>query len=344
MKTLISKRLFLPIATLIFTSCATPRMFTTLDLLRPAEVTFEAEVKNVLVVNNSAVQPYNVGHYDLRTNEGKKSETLKFDSAALFCTASLRENLEDKEFFNEVKVAQTNQNKTDNFYKITPLDKETVKFLCNLYQTDAIISLDHIQTNDEIGRYFEDFSIISALDVKINTAWSIHYPNSTPSVHVQFSDDFSWEEANESNLPNRYDALVDACILTGSNSAERMIPRWEKQDRYFYAPKKPLMQQAMDSVITRNWKSAISLWKQASEQTKSFKTKFQAANNMAIAYEILGDIDNAIASSELAINYYPYITIANYNENNYIFETLNYYNFLKKRKEELNLISKQLSE
>lgn len=344
MKTLLYKYLLLSVAALMFTSCATPRMFTTLDLLRPAEVTFEPGVKSVLVVNNSVVQPYNVGHYNLTANESKTSETLKFDSAALFCTAGLRENLEAKEFFNKVKIAQTNQNRTDNFYKITSLDKETVKFLCNLYQTDALIALDHLQTNDETDKYYGNFNMISVLDVKINTAWSIHYPNSTPSVHVQFSDDFSWEDRDASNLPNRYDALVDACILTGSNSAERMIPRWEKQDRYFYTPKKPLMQQAMDSVVTRNWKSAVALWQQASEQTKSFRIKFQAANNMAVAYEILGDIDNAIASCELAVKYYPYITIAGYNEKNNIYETLRYCDFLRKRKEEISLISKQLSE
>lgn len=293
MKPIISKYLIL-VLTIALTSCATPRMFTTLDLLRPAEVTFEPEVKNVVIVNNSVVQPYNVGHYDHRIGGSDKiSETLKFDSAALFCNASLRENLEAKEFFNSVRMAQTNYNKTDNFYKIEPLDKESVKFVANLYNADAVISLDHIQLNDIVGNYYENYSMISALDVKVNTTWSIHYPNNTLSTHKQFEDEFSWEETTSKNLPERYDALVDACILAGSNIAERMIPRWEKQERYFYTPKKTLMQQAMDSVEVRNWKSAISLWKQASDQTKNFKSKYQAAHNQSIAYEILGDIDNA---------------------------------------------------
>ena len=344
MKTSISYYLII-LTALVLTSCATPRMFTTLDLLRPAVVTFEPGVKNVVIVNNSVVQPYNVGHFNLRVAGGdKKSETLKFDSAALFCNASLREQLESKEFFNQVRMAQTNQNKTDNFYKIAPLDKETIKFLCDLYQADAIISLDHIQTSDIIGDYYENYTLLSALDVKVISSWSINYPDNTASSHKQFTDEFSWEETSSKNLPERYDALIDACILTGSNVAERLIPRWEKQDRYFFTPNKPLMQQAMDSVEVRNWKSAISLWKQASDQTKSYKTKFHAANNMAIAYEILGDIDNALSACEIAINFYPNIVAVGFKENRDIYETLNYYNFLKKRKEEIDLISKQLSE
>lgn len=340
MKTLISKYLFLFTA-LVFTSCATPRMFTTLDLLRPAEVTFEPGVKNVLIVNNSVAQPYN----NLKNvGSSKKSETIKFDSAALFCNASLRESLEAKEFFNEVKMAPTNQNKTDDYYKITPLEKGKVKHLCEQYNVDALISLDHIQTSDQVGEYYDNYSIVNAMDIKVNTTWSIHYPNNTASTHKQFTDEFSWEEPKSKDLPNRYDALVDACILSGSNVAERMIPRWEKQDRYFFTPKKPLMEQAMDSVKTRNWKAAVSLWKQAMNQTKNFNTKFQASNNIAIAYEILGDIDNAFLYCEQAINYYPYVIILNLYNNNHIFELLDYYDFLKIRKEEIALISKQLSE
>ena len=67
MKTKILK-FILPISLiLILSSCVTPRMFTTLDVLRPAEVTFNPEVQNVLIVNNSVVQPYNLGHADIKS-------------------------------------------------------------------------------------------------------------------------------------------------------------------------------------------------------------------------------------------------------------------------------------
>jgi tetratricopeptide (TPR) repeat protein len=317
-------------------------MFTTLDLLRPAEVTFAPGVRNVLIVNNTVVQPYNVGHLNLSTGA---EETVEFDSAALFTNASLKESLEDKEFFNSVRISQTNLNKTDNFEKISSLQKEDVKFLCNLYNADAVISLDHIQTLDEFGRYFVDYYIVNALDIKVISTWSVHYPDNTASTHKQFTDEFSWESENAQNIPTRYNALVDACILTGSNVAERLIPRWEKQDRYFYTPNHPKMQQAMDSVVTRNWKSAISLWEEAINSTRKNNTKFKAYNNISIAYEILGDINKALEFNQKAINLYPYLaTILSSSSGNEIYEIINHNAFLKKRKEEIELIKKQLSE
>lgn len=317
-------------------------MFTTLDILRPAEVTFAPDVKNVLIVNNATIQPYNVGH----TTAGyETSESVRFDSAALFCNAGLRESLEAKEFFTTVNMAQTNQNHSDNFYKIATLSKENVKLLCDLYQTDAVISLDHIQTEDEISRFYSDFgSVMSALDVKVTSTWSIHYPNNKASSFKQFVDEFSWENKELGELPARPDALVDACILTGSNVADRLIPRWEKQDRYFYTPKNLLMQQAMDSVVRRSWHGAINLWKQAADQSNNQSLKYKAANNIAIAYEILGDIDKAIEYCELAVHTYPNIISFGVAENNDIYTTINYLEFLKKRKDEVELIKTQLSE
>gem|GEM_PF-344576 len=323
-------------------SCSTPRMFTTLDILQPAEVTFLPQVQNVLIVNNAPTQPYDWGHYDFNNYGSQPVGTfLRFDSAAIFCAASLRENLEAKEFFNSVSMSQTNANMSGKFDIITPLSNETVLFLCNLYKTDAVISLDQIKTYDYLTKYTDEG--VSSLDVKIETRWSIHYPYDTLQMAKSFTDEFSWEENNYKKLPNRYDALVDACILTGSNVADRMIPRWEKQDRYFFAPKKPLFQQAMDSVTHRNWTAAIRLWSQAADETKSNSLKMQAMNNIAIAYEILGDLDNAILFAEKAAKFYPQITTFSDSGNEELLDAIHYYELLKQRKQEIKILDKQLN-
>ena len=345
MKTKILK-FILPISLiLILSSCVTPRMFTTLDVLRPAEVTFNPEVQNVLIVNNSVVQPYNVGHADIKSSATRNNPvnvSLKFDSAALFCAASLRENLEAKDFFYSVSMSQTNMNTTDNYYRLAPLNKQTVRFLCGLYNADALISLDHIQTEDK--SYMNSGNIQSALDVKINTKWTIHYPTDSLSVFKEFSDEFSWDDAQFNKLPNRYDALVDACILTGSNIADRMIPRWEKEDRYFYTPKKQLFVQAMDSLTYKKWQAAIDLWVKASETTKNNKTKFHAYNNIAIAYEIMGNLDKAMNYASKAVETFPNIIAFSSTTLDEIYELLDYYEILKKRKQEAILLDKQLND
>ena len=63
MKSVVTK--IFPALGLIFliTSCASTRMYTTLDILRPAQVSFAPEVNNILIVDNSVSQPATVGHY-----------------------------------------------------------------------------------------------------------------------------------------------------------------------------------------------------------------------------------------------------------------------------------------
>lgn len=334
-------------AILTLTSCSVPRMVTTIDLLRPAEVTFKPEAKHVLIVNNAITQADNIGHYRIDTVSGDTiSESLKFDSTAVFCNQSLYESLDESQFFNSVQPLHIKQNYTNNFYKVAPLDKEKVKALCNIYRADAIISLDHILINNFTGEYYLyiPYQSYAALDVDVYSTWSIHYPDNSKPAYCQFVDKFSWEGDDITNLPNRYDALVDASLLTGLNVADRFIPQWEKQDRYFYAPKKPLMIQAMDSVAHRNWGAAISLWKQADRESKSNSMKLYACNNIAIAYEILGDLDNAIEYALRAVKLHQEVLVAYLSEYRAIYSARSYYEFLKQRKEEIELLNKQLSD
>ncbi len=330
---------------LITTSCVSQRMFTTLDVLRPAEVTFNSGVQDVLIVDNSVIQPYNVGHTEMTTPESRNKPaniSLKFDSAALFTAASLRENLEAKEFFRSVNMSQTNMNTTNNYYKLSPLNKQTVKFLCGLYKADAIISLEHIQISDNL---IKNAGInLNALDVRIDTKWIIHYPTDSASVFKEFSDEFSWEDDKANKLPNRYDALVDACILTGYNISDRLIPRWEKADRYFYAPKKELFVQAMDSLTYKNWPAAINLWQKASESTKNNRLKFEAYNNIAVAYEITGNLNKAMEYASKAVEIFPYMTVFSSSTLDEIYEMIDYYDVLEKRKQEATLLDKQLND
>lgn len=330
------------VSLLLFTSCVTQKMFTTLDILRPAEVTFAPEVKYVLIVNNAPVQPNNIGH---TTGGSSVSTIVPFDSAALFCNASLRESLDEKEFFSEVTVAQAGQNQSGDFYKISPLHQDDIRHLSRMYGADAVISLDHILVEDDVNVFYTDYGEAqNALDVKVITSWSVHYPNKTSPQMKQFTDEFSWESKSVGELPSRYNALVDACILTGSNVADRMIPRWEKQDRYFYTSSKKLMQQAMDSVAHRSWGGAITLWKKAASEYKQPRNQYQIYNNIGIAYEILGDIDNALRYGQQALDIYTGTIALFLIDNADVLRQIEYVEFLKKRKNEIAQIKQQLSE
>lgn len=326
-------------------SCATPRMFTTLETLHPAEVSFDPAVQRVLIVNNSVVQPYNTGHSDFKTFNEIETPTnvsLKFDSAAIFCIASLKENLEETGFFRSVDMELKSQNSSGLFSLVFPLKPDNVRQLCREYGADAVIALNYIEIEDRLIKNRKNEP--GALDVKVKTKWEILYPDGRANATKDFVDEFSWEEFQSRNLPERYDALVDATILTGGNIARRMIPQWEKEERYFFTPKNPLFTQAMHAFSQRNWTEAINLWEQAGSENSNATLKFYAVNNIAIVYEIMGDFDKAVTYADYLIKLYPHVTVYSEYALSQIDESIQYANDLKKRREEQELLKKKLGD
>lgn len=84
------------------------------------------------------------------------------------------------------------------------------------------------------------------------------------------------------------------------------------------------LKQAEPLVNSNQWETAIKLWKDTAENAKSKSVKSKAEFNIALGYEMLGDLDLAI---EWALKSY---------ESMYRINTYNYLETLKRRKNELN--------
>ncbi|MGC3977601.1 MAG: DUF6340 family protein [Paludibacteraceae bacterium] len=126
---------------LLMTSCASKMCFTTLDILKPAEVSFPLNVNNVVIVNNAVPQPSNFGHYTTSIAGNVTNESLPFDSAAIFVTAGLCDALKTKSFFNQIELSLVNQNTSGNFNYANRLSADRIKTLCKMFNADAVISV-----------------------------------------------------------------------------------------------------------------------------------------------------------------------------------------------------------
>lgn len=338
--------LMLALTVLLASSCATKMYYTTLDVLKPAQVTFPLNVNNVVIVNNAVPQPANVGHHNTTLYGNRTSETLRFDSAGIFITAALRDGLKAKSFFNRVELSLVNQNTVKDHNSVGKLSGAQINSLCKMYNADAVIAVNRINIQDEIFEYYNGGSeeFYNDLEVKVKTDWAVFYPDKKVQ-NIQFLDSFLWQSGDynrvrsRDKLPKRYDALVDASILTGTNVAARMIPRWEKEDRVFFSSGNKQMTQAMDSVSKTNWAGAIELWKNAAATAKNAKIKYQSFHNIANAYEIKGDMDKAIEYAKRALDTYSESTNTRDNDG-YIIAT-SYQNLIN-RKKEMDLIKRQL--
>ncbi len=97
----------------------------------------------------------------------------------------------------------------------------------------------------------------------------------------------------------------------------------------------------MDSVYVKNWASAIDLWKTAYEKSKNKWTKSQAANNIAIGYEIIGDLDKAFEYAATSYYLIEELTIVDYNAYTHI---VDYLSELDQRKKDIKSLKVQLGE
>jgi tetratricopeptide (TPR) repeat protein len=336
------------IITLIYSSC-TERLYTSLDVLRPAKIAFSPEVKRLLIVNNTVIQPANIGHKTSLLTENPKDVTINTDSLSLFCLGALTEGLKEKEFFSTVELNEKSTNSSNDFNITNSIQPESTKKLCERHHSEAILSLDKIKVNDQLSEYYigENGIYLSNLELVYDSYWSIHYPNSSQIANIQFRDTAYWQSESYyrqqglNGLPNRNDALVDGALEVGRKSVNRFIPYWDKVDRYFYSSSNKGMKRGIDSVYVKNWKGAIQEWEVAINKSKNNNTKAQLANNIAIAFELLGEIDKALEYANLSYNTLNQQVFV---DNDILSNVTKYLVELTRRKREIEMLKQQLGE
>lgn len=325
------------ITTMLMLSCSTPRRAATLDILRPSVATFDKSINNLLLVNNSTIQPYDKGHYTMHRSGKVVNETIVFDSTAIFCLTSVKEQLAVTGFFNSVKLIPKSINIKGDFYHPTPLTAQQVKTLCQTYNADGILSLNHTMLRDEKN----DLDEYLTTDMYLYTNWSIHTLTDPKKIQqLEFADSLSWGVIEKRVAPKMTDMMVDMAMVGGEKIAYQLLPQWEQEERFFFAPKDKTMQQAMHAVKYQEWQKAIALWQKATTHTADQTRLYQAYSNIAIAYEITGDIERAIQYTQRTLKAYTQQKRATQST---IDELKAYLTFLNQRKIDTKLLDKQLS-
>ncbi len=324
-------------------------MYTSLDVLRPAKVTFNKDADKLLIVNNVVSQPAEYGHHNFLYDKDPYGVALSTDSLPLFCLQALTDDMEGKDFFSTVQLVPNSVNTGKNFEIVQPLRDNTVDNLCSSHHANVILSLDKMKVLDDLTQvYNQETGAYSAyIELRFETSWSVHYLNDPRVSSVQFKDTVFWEtesyiqKKSLTDLPKRTDALVDGALNVGHKSVDRFIPYWDKADRYFYNLSNKLMKQGMDSVYVRNWQSAVSSWEKAYKSSKSAFIQAQAANNIAIGYEIMGNLDKALEYATISYYTYGKLNISDYNS---LTRLAGYISELNQRKAEVSQLKKQLGE
>jgi hypothetical protein len=237
------------------------------------------------------------------------------------------------------------ENRFPEFEKNTFITKEMpwdeVKTLCDTFGTDAILSLDYfktrVTTEYDKENFFDpgsnSFYAVAKAQMKVayDALFRVYDPGRERIIMREFlRDTIIWEDEDSSTnlLFDRFTpvkkALTEAGIAIALDLSGEISTKWYEEKRSYFATGDSNMKQAAQLLNAGQWEPAIALWNETVENDKSKSLKSKAEFNIALGYELKGDLNSAI---EWALKSY---------ETMYRTNTYNYLEILKRRKNDIN--------
>lgn len=287
---------------------------TTLEVLRPQEQAFPTDIENLLVVNNVVAQPADFGHTTVSNGRTGANASVALNEAPLHLLFALTKTFEDENLFSSVSLLEKTQN-TGSFYRLSYLPTATIRQLCETYGADAALVCNRFLAVDKVESFeTEQETVFAQLAVYQTQVWTLQYPDGRQEKFNR-TDSLFWEGEGLNaaqalaQLPARQTALMDMCAYVGERFAHAFAPQWETVDRYFYASKNADITAGMQAVRRQDFDRAISFFETA-YQGKNKKAKAYAAADLAVVYEILGDLNQALAYAQKAATAFAQLSSA----------------------------------
>ena len=335
------------ISLLIFSSCRTTQGMR-IEVQRPATISVNPKIKSLALLNHSIPGKMGLIEGTLTLETPKQDKELSNE-----CIRGIDELLRTSSRFQITRCDSSmmaSKNTSVDFGGI--MNWEQVDSICKKYGTDAILSLEFFDT---------DFSVINPAATAVTTVQNVlngngaevqvtgkataragfrlYYPTTKTIVYEdRYKQDRTWVQRSTNpmeaiaRLIKRNDALVDVSYFTGQSFAHDLVPLYFWEQRMMYIGKKGGMKIGARQALTRDWEGALNTWKEEYESNPKSKIKARAAYNVALAYEVLNDLQNAKAWVQKS-----------YLEGGKS-EALEYSNILEKRIREFGILEDQLTQ
>lgn len=269
------------VAVCMLSSCTSVRMIS-FDELTPAKFNFPPDVKTVAIVNNMPEVP--------APEEGMLTlGELKADgkvSAEALATA-----LADSRYFSQVVICDSALHPKAKDRVVLSL-KEIQKLTSDL-EADLILSLDEvkIRTAKEDVFYPELAMIWQAVGMKVTPVLSVYMPSREKPLHVIApTDSLYWDIAE---LVSDQPLIEEGSRMAASMLTRQLVPYWNTVNRSYFGGGCVEMRDAEVCLRENDWEGARKLWNVLYERQKKGRLKMKAAFNIALSYEMSGDLQQA---------------------------------------------------
>jgi hypothetical protein len=347
LKNLLLKLSVLLASALLLISCKTSYM--AVDVLKPARIDVPTEIKSVAIINRSLPAKEERAMNIIEgviSGEGIFNDRLGSEK----CVAGAVELLNNSPRFKAVLPGDIDLRGTGTDVWPPVLEWNIISDISNRYNADAVIALEtfdsdshtnfdrHEYTREEDGRKVRYVEYRAEVNMQIEAGWRIYYTDREQIVDENvYVDHISWDakgptrEAAKRNLPSKGRIIEDAGFFAGQQYATRISPVWIRVSRTFYSKGSEELERASRYAKQGNWDEAAEIWKNTINSSDP-KIAGYAAFNLALSYEMNGDLNSALEWAEKS--YYDF--------NNK--KARNYINTIKGRIADERRLDKQLKD
>lgn len=281
------------------------------EVKRAARITVPSTIKNIALVNHAVPSKQGLVEGTLTGEMPKQDKELTLE-----CLQGLNETLLTSDRFN-VKRLDSSYLASDpaSLRFASPMSWEKADSIAKSLGVEGLLVLEYFDT---------DFSIINPGATVNSTINNVLNGQQTPvevkgsarayagfriydvkQKSIIYEDRFeyqrTWTQTSTNpveaarKLIKRNDALYDVSYAAGKGFAMDIVPLYYWENRMLYKGKKKHreMTVGLRKALAKDWTGAIENWKTAYESSSKNKWRARAAYNIALGYEVLGDLTQA---------------------------------------------------
>ncbi len=281
----------------VLLSCTAKKSMITFEILKPASITYPANVQTIAYFDRSP-QSYN-SFVNIDTRALSDTQFYKLDQ--LITSSILLGFMEGKNqssLFYMEDLSYLKERRSDTLDRDVPLSNKKVDEICEIFGFDALITQDYYFAAFHISYYYNEEGLREQLyELHQNVKWTVNIAGQTEPLDSYVYDDTLYFE-NQDKFPNliypsTLEMLLEGFKVVGHSFGIRNVPVWNEVSRIVFTGKNEELRKAGKFTDTGDWESAMKIWEQnLSSENKKLAAK--CTHNLAIYYELEDDISQAL--------------------------------------------------
>jgi hypothetical protein len=278
------------------------------QVLRPAFISVPQQIKTIAVLNRSI--PTETTAESALTGE----TPVQDKELSAECLRGLTTTLNTSERFKFQLVDYTlDASDPKSLTFGIPLSWESVDTICTRLQVDGLLVLEYFDTDFSVnnpvgaaGQIIQGIANGGQTSVTVtgtataNAGFRVYYAKER---NIAYEDNFNYRKRWQQTANNAFEAigklvkrnaaLIDVSYETGYNFAMSIVPLYFWENRVMYKGKKGDLEKGERQALSKDWEGAKTSWMYVYENSAKSKERGKAAFNTALAYEVLGNLNEA---------------------------------------------------